>query len=168
MAGEVRRAGGHADSERACPQLYEENDQGVMRDAILDVVYHTPGAVVQRMIDVTVRCPHAQRYGNASGVVTVAAGAGEKDKQDRYGDQVMALAFKSYGRLGFKGVENLWTIAGDSALLSNGRRSFSWYYNHLRFLLERSLAYEIADNVLLSLGHSAGFSNWRVRAARGK
>ena len=165
LAGKIRRAGGHADVERACPQLYEEDEHGVLREAILDVVYHTPGGLIQRMIDVTVRCPHARRYTNAASIAAVAACAGENDKRDRYGESVLTVAFESYGRLGYGGIQNLYTVAGDLGLFTNGRRSFGWFYNQLRFALERALYYELSDIVMLALGSTAGFSNWRARVS---
>lgn len=68
LAAELRCTGAHTDLERACPQLLQTGENGTIQEAILDVVYHAPGGGFQRLIDVTIRCPHAQRYNPVSSV----------------------------------------------------------------------------------------------------
>ena len=143
------------------------NDNGSVHEAILDVVYHAPGGGFQRFIDVTIRCPHAQRYENVNLVPGVPAHAGEKDKKSRYDSSVLAVSFETFGRLGYLSVSNLRSIALDLALLSHYKHAPAWYYDRLRFLLERALVFEISDLVLLALGSTAGFCNWRLRRSVG-
>ena len=63
----IEQAGGYADVERHVPELYDwvsnDNDAAPkVRCAILDVVSWCPGVLQQLWIDVSVRCPHAERY----------------------------------------------------------------------------------------------------------
>lgn len=167
LAAELRRVGSHTDVERACPQLFQENDNGCIHEAILDVVYHAPGEGFQRMIDVTIRCPHAQRYEHVNCIAGVATYAGEKDKKSRYDSSVLAISFEIYGRLGSLSISNLRMIALDLALLANYKRSPAWYYDRLRFSLERALVHEISDMVILALGSTAGLWNWMGRRCSG-
>ena len=63
----IGQAGGYADLERHVPELYDwvtdkDGVTPVMRCAILDVVCWFPGVLQLLWIDVSVRCPHAERY----------------------------------------------------------------------------------------------------------
>ena len=78
----VEQAGGHADMQRHVLELYDwhTNKDGkapVMRCAILDVVSWFPGVLQQYWIDVSVRCPHAERYRDSASKPGAAACAGE-------------------------------------------------------------------------------------------
>eukprot|EP00973_Karenia_brevis_P065195 9052578-Karenia_brevis.AAC.1 len=69
-----RRSGAHVDMERAVPQLYMlEADGDRITEAILDVVSSYPGGLCKAMVDVTIRAPHAGRYGDAHRKPGVAA-----------------------------------------------------------------------------------------------
>ena len=75
----------------------------VMHCTIMDVVSWFHGVLHQLWIDVSVRCPHAERYHDSASTREVAAGAGETKKTKRYGTAVGALFGESYGRLGGDG-----------------------------------------------------------------
>ena len=74
--------------ERHVPELYDwvkNNNEAarVMRCAILDVVSWFLGVLQQLWIDVSVRCPHAERYNESASKPGVAAIAGEAEKTKR-------------------------------------------------------------------------------------
>ena len=101
----IEQAGGYADMERHVPELYDrvqKNNEAapVTRCAILDVVSWFPGVLQQLWIDVSVRCPHAERYNESASKPGVAAVAGEAEKTTRYGTAVRPLVFETYGRPG--------------------------------------------------------------------
>ena len=111
----LRKCGCFTDLTRAVPCLYSVDDKGVVTEAILDVVMSLPGGLAQQFYDVSVRCPHSVR--NAQGVHTAATSAstaardGEMEKLTRYGSEVQALSFETYGRLGHVSQHNLRSMA---------------------------------------------------------
>lgn len=151
IANDAKRAGGHVNIERACPQLYETNDSGNIVEAILDVVFHFPGGPAQRMIDITIRCPHAAQYRDCDTVAGVAAASGVKDTLDRYGPAVACVAFETYGRVAKSSTNHLRSIAFDFTK-EFSRAGPGVVYNRLRWSLERALFFEIADITMLALG----------------
>ena len=151
LAKAGKYAGAHVNVERACPQLYEQVQNAAITEAILDVVMHLPGCPLQRLIDVTVRCPHVDHYISSSSVPGVAADAGVQDKLDRYGDGVMTVAYETYGRLAHRSVTILRQLASDLSG-SSSRNGPGHAYNHLRWSLERAMLFEMADITALSLG----------------
>ena len=68
----------------------------VPRCAILDVVSCFPGVLQQHWIDVSVRCPHGERYNESASKPGVTAVAGEMEKTKRYGAVVRSLVFETY------------------------------------------------------------------------
>ena len=58
------------------------------------------GVLQQLWTDVSVRCPHAERYNESTSKTGVAAVAEEAEKTKRYGMAVRALVFETSGRLG--------------------------------------------------------------------
>ena len=81
----IEQAGGYADMERHVPELcdrVQKNNEAapVTRCAILDVVSWFPGVLQQLWKDVSVRCPHAERYNESASKPGVAAEAGETEK----------------------------------------------------------------------------------------
>merc|ERR1712227_391212 len=103
--------GSYADLERACPQLYQQRENGTWQEAYLDVVAKFPGSNHQYMIDVTIRAPFAPSYGNTHLRPGLPSAAGEKTKADRYGPSVSPLAFESCGRLGTASCKTLVSLA---------------------------------------------------------
>jgi hypothetical protein len=152
LAALIRRAGGTADIERYVPELYDHvggADDRRVRLAIMDVVAHFPGALVQKWLDVSVRSAHAERYAKAVATPGYAAGIGEKEKRERYGDRVEPIVFEVLGRLG---------PAGDAAVraLVSAAAAAGTCSPHAvgkwRAGLERAVLYSVADNLLRSIG----------------
>ena len=98
---ELRAAGAEVDMERVVPELIDRRPQTAddKRDAVLDLVVSFPGAFMQGWVDVSIRCPHAERYGRADQVPGKAAAKAAEEKHERYGAYVLPLAFETYGRL---------------------------------------------------------------------
>ena len=86
----LRAIGAQVDLERVWPSLYKWND-GVCTTAIMDIVAWWPGSCRSHLLDVTVRCPHAESYVNADRRVGVAAAGGEREKVKRYGQAVHCI-----------------------------------------------------------------------------
>jgi hypothetical protein len=99
LAQDLRNEGAFVDVECRVPDLYKRLPNGEIREAILDLVVEWPGAGRRHLIDVTVRCPHALRYGNSASKVGAAAAAGDKDKFDHYGPTVSPFAVESFWAL---------------------------------------------------------------------
>ena len=98
----IEQAGDYANMERHVPEFHDwlrnKDDAALVRRcAILDVVSWFPRVLQQLWIDVSVRCPHAERYNESAGV---AAAAGDAEKTKCFGTAVRALVFETYGRLG--------------------------------------------------------------------
>ena len=90
------------------PELHDwvSNDTDAapkVRCAILDVVSWFPGVLQHLWMDVSVRCPHAERYNESASKPGVAAVAEETEKTKRCGTAVRPLVFETYGRLGGEG-----------------------------------------------------------------
>ena len=84
----IEQAGGYADMERQVPELYDwvkNNNEAapVMRCAILDVASWFWGVLQQLWIDVSVRCPHAERCNESALKPGAAAVAGDAEKTKR-------------------------------------------------------------------------------------
>ena len=113
-------------------------------------------------MDVTIRCPHAQRANTRGSVVpSIAADEGESDKLNRYGRSVLPLALETYGRLGHKSLHTVTFFANHvvpTTVASCFHRG-SDLIAALRLDLERSLLWRIADVTLLSIWHSCQI--WR-------
>ena len=90
--------------EHHVPELYDwvrNNNEAApkMRCAIFDVVSWFPGVLEQLCMDVSVRCPHAERHNESASKTGVAAVVGEAEKTKRCGMAVRALVFETFGRL---------------------------------------------------------------------
>ena len=112
--------------ERHVPELHDwvrnkDHAAPVRRCAILDVVSWFPGVLQQLWVDVSVRCPHAERYNESASKPGVAAVAGEAEKTKRYGMAVGALVFETYGGLGSEGTKLLRDLVTTAA--ANGQCS---------------------------------------------
>ena len=80
------------------------------------------------------------------------------EKMERYGALVSPLSFEPYGRLGCDSAKALRRLALNAATFCNNASGIpgARLYSRWRAELERTLLYEVADIVLLSLGHSSG------------
>ena len=108
-----------------------------------------PGCLQQLWIDVSVRCPHAERYCDSASSPGAAAYAGETEKTERYGTAVRSLVFETYGRLGDEGTKMLRELVSTAA--ANGRCS-PHAVGRWRTQLERVLLTAQADTYLRALG----------------
>ena len=157
LAVELRRSGANVDLERAIPALYKCADNGTVTEAILDVVYSFPRGPVTRHLDVTVRCPFASAYKKAHANLAVAVQGGEDAKAWRYGPSVIPVAFESFGRLGRDSTSKLEDMAAEARQRPRFRnRRPTRTYARWRHVLERTLVFETAVIVLLSLGSAVG------------
>ena len=98
--------------ERHVSELYDwvqKNNEVApeMRCAILDVVSWFPSVLQQLWIDVSVWCPHQERYNESVSKPGVATVAGEAEKTKRFGMAVRPLVFETCGRLGGEGTKLL-------------------------------------------------------------
>ena len=135
----------------------------------MDAVINTPGCFSNVPVDVTIRCPHAQRTTTrASETSSVAAGEVEKDKHTRYGSSVLPLALETYCRMGRKSMQSVNQLANQTVAASIGCKFHrgSDFIAMLRCELERTLLWNIADITLLSLGHTCQV--WRSRSRQGR
>ena len=80
-----------------------------------------PGVLQPLWIDVSVRCPHAERYNESALKPGVAAVAGEAEKTKRHGTAVRSLVFETCGRLGGEGTKLLRDLVATAA--ANGQCS---------------------------------------------
>eukprot|EP00973_Karenia_brevis_P093984 12420162-Karenia_brevis.AAC.1 len=76
----VEQQGAATDRERRIPEMYSVSSDGVVTEAVMDLVIGWPGAGQRYFVDATVRWPFAARYGNASSVPGEAASTGDADK----------------------------------------------------------------------------------------
>ena len=85
------------------------------------------------------------------------AARGEKDKDTRYGPEVMPLAWESYGRLGEESVACMRQLAWDAAGVHNRGvlKSAALLYSEWRLKLEMILILETTDVALCCLGRCA-------------
>ena len=165
----LERAGAEVDLERSIPALYRIDTEGKVTEAILDAVIITPGCFGTVPVDVTIRCPHAQRTTTrASETPSVAAGEGDKDKHTRYGSSVLPLALETYGRMGRKSMQSVNQLANQTVAASIGSKFHrgSDFIAMLRCDLEQRLLWTMADITLLSLGHTCQV--WRSRGRQGR
>ena len=108
-----------------------------------------PGVLQQIWIDVSVRCPHAERYNESASKPGVAAAAGEAEKTKRCGTAVRSLVFETCGRLGSEGTMLLSNLVTTAA--ANGQCS-PHAVGRWRTQLERVLLSAQADTYLRALG----------------
>ena len=151
----MKEAGAAVDLERNIPWLYDEVEKdGVMRtrEAIMDVVVNFPGTWCTALVDVSIRCPHSERYNRAVTEPALTSRNGEKNKDTRYGSAVLPLVFETYGRLGPSSLNTLRVLADASAIArkASTRRMAGW-----RKQLERAVIWSASDSVLQSYGSGA-------------
>ena len=148
-----RATGAAVDYERHVPHMYiwEEANQR-HREAILDVVVTWPGATVLRSIDVTICCPLAERVHTAWKVPGAAAVTAERRKASRYGEEVLPLAFESFGRMGPRSLDVMDTLAREACLYSTARPSAATLVRRWRADLGLALFFTHADALLQARG----------------
>ena len=159
LAKAVRRTGGWADLERVVPEWYTLQEDGSVKEAVLDAVIDWPGAGAQVRVDVSVRCAVGRHLQGASTRAGAAARDGEECKRRRYGPGVAALIFEHLGRLGQAGQATLSRLARLSKDYGRappaGGPPQGLNLRRLRVQMEAALLRGAAERVLLSLGSTA-------------
>ena len=117
--------------------------------AILEVVPWFPAVPQPLWIDVSVRCPHAERYNESASKPGTAAIVGETEKTKRYGMAVRPLVFETGGRLGGEGTKLLRDLVATEA--TNGQCS-PHAVGRWRNQQERIMLTAQADTFLRALG----------------
>ena len=147
----IEQVGGYGDMERHVPELYDwvkkSNDAAPeMRCAILDVVSWFPGVLQQLWIDVSVRCPHAERYNESASKPGATTVAGEAEKTQWNGRASVGLRDVWKGGEGTKLLRGVVTTAAANGQCSP-QAAGRW-----RTQLERVLLTAQADTYLRALG----------------
>jgi len=97
--------GAEVDMKRVVPELAAlaaacAKPAADVPDAVMDLVIAFPGSLAQCRVDVSIRCPLAERYTRAAEVAGSGAEKAAEEKRERYGPQVPPFVFESHGRLG--------------------------------------------------------------------
>ncbi len=153
----------YADEERAIPSLYQLEENGRIKEAVLDAVLSFPGETGLVPFDVTIRCPHGEDEGIAATRPGHAAKSGCLDKDERYGTNcVVPLSYETYGRLDERSCAELRAVCAAAARCNNAstaagtnKLTGAEAYNKVRRGLERTLLWEQADTMIRSIGHTA-------------
>ena len=153
-AESLRRAGAVVDLERVWPSLYKWSD-GVCTEAVMDLVAWWPGSCNAHLIDVTVRCLHADRYARTCHRAGVPASGGEREKLVRYGTAVTTIAMETYGRMGKASCAALERLASEAGTYGSGPGAAGRLVPGWRLAIERAVLFAQADIVLLALGANA-------------
>ena len=74
------------------------------------------------------------------------------------------MCVESFGRFGPLRISNLQQMAADFEGRTQFKRPLRRLYSRWRLSLERSLLFQMADIMLLSLGHSSGLHRGRLTA----
>ena len=160
----LRQAGANIDYERVLPHLQvPERESG--QEPTLDVVATWPTLLEQHAVDVTIRCPGAARYGPVAEEAGGTATQAEGEKRDRYGAEVMPLAFETWGRLGPSSCQALRVLAAAARTLAVDPRDCRNTEAKWRLELEAALCFALADVALLAAGSRA--LSGKRKSARG-
>ncbi len=168
----------YADEERAVPCLYQLEEDGRIKEAVLDVVLSFPGESGLVPFDITLRCPHGEEEHVAAWQPGHAAKLGCLDKDERYGAGcVVPISMETYGRMSQRSCGELRAVCATAARTNNMTTSSGAYrmtgaaaYNKVRKALERTLLWEQADTVMRSIGHTTttgAYLRRRVERCRG-
>ena len=125
LADELRRAGACVDLERRVPELYQTNDDGSIREAVMDLVVGFPATAQRWWLDINIRTPFAAHLSNAGHIPGAAAALGDKRKAERYGAEVFSVAVESGGRLSLSAADALRSIVSAAALYGRKHASGS-------------------------------------------
>ena len=137
---------------------------------LLDVVAAFPNATRQYWFDATVRSPHAARYNetvrhNATDVPGYAVHKGCQEKWNKYGNDVIPVAFEPYGRIADESVKSLEEIAINAAILSDDRWTSPNLLSSRIRRIQRLVIWAAADVDLTALGK--GGTKMEASIARG-
>ena len=132
----------------------------------MDLYVTFPGSVQPIYIDVSIRCPHAQRYTHAASIPGVAASAAAVSKRERYGSAVLPVAVESYGRIGSETLHSLDLLATHAGCSLRDAWAAPRLLPRWRAALERIVQYASADVDLLALGCAPTAAEARVAYGR--
>ena len=166
LARVLRACRAEVDIERVVPELVQVGDNGVVHEAVMDLVATFPGSVRPLYIDVTIRCPHAARYVQAATAPGQAAAGGVKDKRDRYGTDVLPVVFETYGRAAPETLRSLEMIATHAGCCLRDAWAAPRLVPRWRATLERIVQFAAADIDLLALGHDPSVAETRIAYGR--
>ena len=155
MAGCLRKVGAEIDMERTVVELAHFAEDGEVTEAILDLWVQFPGHTTPVYLDVTIRCPQAQRYTTAWKMPGAAAAYAVKQKETRYGPRVLAIALETYGRVAAVTVANLESLACTAGSGIRDRASAPQAVSAWKQAITRAVVYSMADIDLLALGAAA-------------
>ena len=167
LARELRRCGAEVDLERTVVELAKRDQAGNIKEAILDLVVTFPGAVQQQFIDVTIRCPHADRDEHAADSPGEAASGAAREKVERYGTSVLPVAMETYGRLAVESHRSLEHLASHAGICLRDRWAAPRLIPTWRATLERIVQFAVADIDLLALGYAVSSTESRIAWGRG-
>ena len=162
IARVLRKAGAEVDVERVIPEMRgrAQGSRGEA-DAVMDLYVSFAGSCQRFLLDVSIRCPHAQRYGESHCSPGCAARSGEKEKQDLYGAEVFPVVIESYGRICTIATDAFQQLGVAAAACGRSRIPAGRIAFSLRAAAERAVLYARADVALLALGsHAAAFSTF--------
>ncbi len=169
----------YADEERAVPCLYQIEEDGRIKDAVLDAVLSFPGESGIIPCDITLRCPHGEEENIAAWQPGHASKLGCLDKDERYGSGcVVPISLETYGRMDQISCVELRAACAAAARCNNMTTMSGAYrmtgaeaYNKVRKALERTLLWEQADTMIRSIGHttaSGAYLRRRTERCRGR
>ena len=149
------------------PAMAFVHGDGTIEEAIMDVTVWWPGSLEWFGLDVTIRYAGATRYVGAQRNPGKAAAQAEKEKEQRYGRDVLPLAFEAGGRLGRGSETTLRRLADAAVSASGGILTRRGVLAQWRRRLESSLLFAAADAVLCALGRSTKGAQTAVRWGAG-
>ncbi len=148
----LRQAAAEIDLERTAIELAQLQEDGSLREAVLDLYVLFPGSTTPYYIDVTIRCPHAGRYLASSSTPGHAAAPGASQKAARYGPQVITIAIETYGRFAADSVGNLEFLAAAAGDQLRDRWAAPRLLPDWKESISRATIFATADIDLLCLG----------------
>ena len=154
LARELRHCRAEVGLERTVVELTKQDGQGNFKDAILDLVVTFPGAVQAHYIDVTIRCPHAERYEHAGHAPGEAASTAVREKRAHYGSSVLTVAMETYGRFAAEIHRALEVLASQAGYCARDQWAVPRLVPAWRSALERVVLFAVADIDLLALGRN--------------
>ena len=93
------------------PNSYERTEEGLWREAVMDVTVTWPLSAATRLLVVTLRSAHSESVGSYVGR---PQNVHSYDKQQRYGTRVEPLVVEVGGRMPQQTLETLRRLAGES------------------------------------------------------
>ena len=166
LARLLRACRAEVDIERTVPEFIRVAPSGAVQDAVLDLVVSVLGSVQPLYIDVPVRCPRAQRCGQAVASPGRTLPLQTSATALRCGSDVLRAALETYGRLAGDTRRALDHIATHAAACLRDHSAALRFAPRRRACLERALNFSAADVELLAFGCAPTASEARVLHGR--